>query len=264
MQTRLQIVKSWPCFPSTLWSPMKVISHAGHVCWFDPDCFSAFTPEQFTPGWWQSREWVLGQSRGRGITWFVQEPGKPALVLRHYWRGGLMGRLLGDRFWLTPLARSRAMAEFSLLTRLRELGLPVPKPAAARRVRHGLFYRADLLIERIPGARDLVQILRERPLTPEEWRAIGQVIRQLHQAGAYHSDLNAHNLLLDGDDQIWVIDFDKCGLRAPGPWQAEMLARLLRSLRKEAGLHSEFHWQEADWMALLAGYETGGVLSEKI
>ncbi len=34
-----------------------------------------------------------------------------------------------------------------------------------------------------------------------------------------------------------------------------MLARLLRSLRKEAGLHPEFHWQEADWMALLAGYQ---------
>ncbi len=234
---------------------MKVTSRAGSVCWFDPDCFDDFTPEQFTPAWWQARDGVLGHSRGRGVTWFVQEPGKPALVLRHYWRGGLMGRLLGDRFWLTPLARSRAMAEFSLLTRLRELGLPVPRPAAARRVRHGLFYRADLLIERIPGARDLVQILREQPLSEAQWQAVGGVIRQLHGAGAYHSDLNAHNLLLDGDGQVWVIDFDKCALRQPGLWQQEMLARLLRSLRKESGLHSDLHWAEADWQALLAGYQ---------
>lgn len=233
---------------------MKVTSHPGCVCWFDPDCFDAFTPEQFTPEWWRARGWVLGQSHGRGVTWFVQEPGKPALVLRHYWRGGLMGRLLGDRFCLTPLAHSRAMAEFMLLTKLRALGLPVPRPAAARRVRHGLFYRADLLIELIPGARDLVQILRERPLTESEWQSVGGVIRQLHSAGVYHSDLNAHNLLLDANGQVWVIDFDKCALRQSGPWQQEMLARLLRSLRKEAGLHLQFHWQESDWVSLVEGY----------
>ena len=100
-----------------------------------------------------------------------------------------------------------------------------------------------------------MHLLREQPLSKAQWQAVGSLIARLHRAGAYHSDLNAHNLLLDGDDQIWVIDFDKCALREPGPWQAEMLARLLRSLRKEAGLHSEFHWQEADWSALLAGYQ---------
>ncbi len=63
---------------------------------------------------------------------------------------------------------------------------------------------------------------------------------------------------MDADDKLWVIDFDKCGLRAPGPWQAEMLARLLRSLRKESCLHPQFHWREAEWSWVLAGYQAEG------
>ena len=241
----------------------QTLIQGSQTCWFDERLFPDFSVEAFEPAYWQARDAVTGQSRGRGVTWFVRHRGL-SLVLRHYWRGGLMGKLNPDRFWFSGVEHSRAMAEFRLLGQLRALGLPVPRPVAARLQRTGLCYRADLLIEQIPGARDLVHLLRQQPLSQAQWQAVGALIARLHQAGAYHSDLNAHNLLLDGDDQIWVIDFDKCALRAPGPWQAEMLARLLRSLRKEAGLHSEFHWQEADWMALLAGYETGGVLSEKI
>lgn len=223
--------------------------------WFDRECFSAFSPECFSPAWWQTHGRVLGQSRGRGVTWFVQEADKAPLVLRHYWRGGLIGRLLVDRFVFPGVARSRAMAEFTLLMRLRASGLPVPRPAAASCRRSGLFYRADLLIELIPEARDLIMLLRERALGAQEWHSIGRLIRQLHRQGVYHSDLNGHNLLLDGAGKVWVIDFDKCALRQPGRWQQEMLERLRRSLRKESGLVSVFHWQEADWHHLLRGYE---------
>ncbi len=221
--------------------------------WYDPACFTVFSADCFDPGWWQARDGVVGQSRGRGVTWFVRD-GQHELVLRHYWRGGLIGRLIADRFWFAGVARSRAMAEFVLLARLREAGLPVPRPAAARLVRQGLLYRADILIQRIADARDLVAILRERPLRAAEWQAVGNVIARLHRAGGYHADLNSHNLLLDGAGQVWLIDFDKGAIRVPGPWQAANLARLHRSLVKEAGLHAGFHWQPSDWEALLAGY----------
>ena len=233
----------------------QTLIHGSHTCWFDEQLFPDFSVEAFDPAYWQAQDAVTGQSRGRGVTWFVRHRGL-SLVLRHYWRGGLMGKINPDRFWFHGVESSRAMAEFRLLGQLRELGLPVPRPVAARLQRQGLWYRADLLIEQIPGARDLVHLLREQSLTAAQWQAVGALIARLHQAGAYHSDLNAHNLLLDGDDQIWVIDFDKCGLREPGPWQAEMLARLLRSLRKEAGLHPGFHWQEADWEQVMQGYQT--------
>lgn len=239
--------------------PFRIVKQGGMECWFDERCFSAFSPDCFHDSWWREHGQIIGLSRGRGVTWFVQEWGKPPLVLRHYWRGGLMGRLWSDRFMFFGVSRSRAMAEFALLSALREKGLPVPKPAAARCYRFGLFARADILIELIPNAQDLVGCLKERALSMEEWQKVGQVICQLHQAGVYHSDLNSHNLLLDGTGQVWVIDFDKCGLRSGERWKSEMLERLHRSLRKEAGLMAPFYWQEADWEYVMQGYNNGNV-----
>lgn len=240
-------------------TPYQIIKQGKVEYWFDESCFSDFTPDCFQDSWWREHGQLLGHSRGRGMTWFVQESGKPALVLRHYWRGGLIGRLLSDRFMFLGVSRSRAMAEFALLRVLREKGLPVPKPAAARCHRLGLFTRADILIELIPDAQDLVRLLTERYLSADEWQKVGQVICQLHQAGVYHSDLNSHNLLLDSAGEVWVIDFDKCGLRSGNSWKREMLERLHRSLRKEAGQISPFYWQEADWEYVMQGYNNGNV-----
>lgn len=236
---------------------VQVQKQYGTEFWFDKGCFSHFMPACFSASWWREHGQILGQSRGRGITWFVQEAGKSPLVLRHYWRGGLIGRVLADRFIFPGVARSRAMAEFTLLMKLRKLGLPVPRPAAACCRRSGIFYRADLLIELIPEARDLVSLLRERALSSQEWQRIGALIHRLHQSGVYHSDLNGHNLMLDAAGKVWVIDFDKCGFRSSGRWQQEMLERLRRSLRKESGLVSHFYWQETDWDHLLQGYKHG-------
>lgn len=224
------------------------------TCWYDAAALPEFSATCFDAAYWQQRDAVLGQSRGRGITWFVQGSVMP-LVLRHYWRGGLMGKLLGDRFFYCGLKRTRCRREYALLTYLADAGLPVPRAVGARVVRRGLCYRADLLLERIPEARDLVCLLRERPLTAEEWARVGGVIRQLHDVGAWHSDLNSHNLMLDAQGKVWVIDFDKCDIRGPGPWQQQMLDRLLRSLRKELICNVPFYWQESDWPALLAGYQ---------
>lgn len=226
------------------------------TCWYDASRVPGFNEAYFDPAYWQQRDAVLGQSTGRGVTWFVQGP-SGALVLRHYWRGGLIGKILGDCFLYSGLARTRCRREYALLTFLAELGLPVPRPVAARVVRQGLCYRADILLERIAEARDLVSLLRERPLSREEWMAVGALIRQLHEHCVWHSDLNSHNLMLDGSGKFWVIDFDKCDVRAPGKWQQGMLDRLLRSLRKELVCNVPFFWQESDWQDVMAGYQAG-------
>ena len=113
---------------------------------------------------------------------------------------------------------------------------------------------AALMIERIPDARDLVALLQESPLPAAIWTEIGRVIARLHRAGIWHADLNAHNILLDVREQVWLIDFDKCRERSPGRWQQANLARLQRSLHKEAGLHAQWHLQDTDIAHLLDGY----------
>ena len=168
-----------------------------------------------------------------------------------------MARISKDRFAPQATAQSRAMAEYSLLRLMHAWGLPVPEPVAARQVRHAWGYGADILVAMIPQTRNVVQALAQAPLPPAAWQTLGRAIRQLHDHQVFHSDLNAHNLLIDDQQHAWVIDFDKCRLRCGNEWKAANLQRLLRSLRKEQQRCAPFHWDESQWPLLLAGYEAG-------
>ncbi|MBM7456321.1 RIO-like serine/threonine protein kinase [Oceanisphaera litoralis] len=233
---------------------MERIEHGSEIIWYDPECFGAFHRDFFEIDYWREQNAIRGKAVGRNTTWFVEDDISHK-VLRHYYRGGMIGRVMEDTFLHVAESKSRAMAEFTVLTKLYRRGLPVPRPCAARMVRSNLVYRADIILSRIENSRDLVAILRERALNKAEWQSIGKTIRQFHDAGLYHADLNSHNILLDDSGKSWLIDFDKCHLRQPGSWTRENMDRLLRSFRKELSLHPEFQWKEADWKALLSGYK---------
>jgi len=66
----------------------------------------------------------------------------------------------------------------------------------------------------------------------ESWLAAGRCIRRFHDAGVQHADLNAHNVMLGEDGEVWLLDFDRGRLRRPGRWQGRVIARLARSLSK--------------------------------
>lgn len=227
----------------------------------DPALFRQPLPSLFDLTWWQqvprSAESVTG---GRGQLQVLSD-GERQYLLRHYHRGGLMARLSRDLFMAQAPDRSRAFAEFALLQALRAQGLPVPRPCAARQQRAaaGLAYRADILVERIPGAKDAAALMHHtRALDEIEWQTLGRAVRRLHEAQVDHTDLNCHNLMLDAAGRAWIVDFDKCGFRPGDAWKADNRARLLRSLRKELRLDPGFRWTEAtDWTAFLDGYERG-------
>lgn len=235
---------------------MQIQSEHNQVCWYADGVFAHPSPQLFDPAWWQARRQVVGTSLGRGVTWFVKDELRH-MVLRHYYRGGMVGKLVRDRFWFEGVAASRAMVEFSLLADMYEQGLPVPRPLAARMTKQGPFYRADILIERIRGAKDLVALLKLGPIRDAVWLQIGQTLRRFHEAGVYHADLNSHNVLLDKSDKVWLIDFDKGAIRTPGEWQKANLNRLLRSFNKEAQLHTSFYFVPDNWQTLLQGYRQG-------
>ncbi|MFC0445333.1 lipid IV(A) 3-deoxy-D-manno-octulosonic acid transferase [Pseudidiomarina halophila] len=228
--------------------------------WYDGEHFDDFSDDYFTADYWRRQDKIKGSATGRSTAWFIAA-GEQGMLLRHYYRGGLVGKVNKDRFAREAIANSRAMAEFELLMRLRERQLPVPKPLAARYEKAPVWgYRADILVEIIPQAEDLFKLLGQRQLTAQQWREVGGVIRQFHDAGVYHSDLNCHNIMLDAAGKVWLVDFDKCGFRDAGEWQQANLARLLRSLHKEAAKAKEakrdFHWQkERDWPLLTKGYQ---------
>ncbi|NGN99183.1 3-deoxy-D-manno-octulosonic acid kinase [Grimontia sp. S25] len=227
--------------------------------WFDgallSECDAA---SAFEPVFWEQNSKVIGSARGRGITLFVQGERLP-MALRHYHRGGLFGKLVSDQYWFSGWKNTRCYQEFVLLRHLRESGVNVPQPVAAKASKAGLLsYRADILVELIQNAKDLVKVLADTDLTPHIWFAIGKEVAKMHHAGVCHTDLNAHNILLDDNNRVWLIDFDKCGLRKGNSWKQTNLNRLLRSFLKEKS-KAGIKFDEANhWGWLVDGYRSSG------
>jgi len=190
---------------------------------------------------------------GRGSAWFIAATPHP-WALRHYRRGGFIAHLSEDRYLWTGEQRVRAFAEWRLLRTLVERGLPVPQPVAARYQRAGPSYRCDLITRRIPNARPLSDALSAAPLDASAWAAVGAAVARLHAAGVDHADLNAHNILLDAQGAVSVIDFDRGRLRPPGAWAGRNLIRLHRSLVKICRALPPDRFPSGAWMSLMSGY----------
>jgi 3-deoxy-D-manno-octulosonic acid kinase len=231
------------------------------VIWYDAGLLPRIEPNLFDPDWLHRTGRLTGSSRGRNTVWYLRQDGQD-MVLRHYWRGGLVGRIVKDLFLRGPVRNSRAMREFALLDWMRGEGLPVPRPVAARFYAHGPCYRADLLMERIPHTVVIAEMLAQTAIPVADWMRIGAVIARMHQLGVEHSDLNCRNILLDGSGKIWLIDFDKCLRRPPGDWTLQNLERLKRSLLKEKRRVPGLHWDDRDFDALLDGYR--GLMPESL
>ncbi|MGI9246126.1 MAG: 3-deoxy-D-manno-octulosonic acid kinase [Steroidobacteraceae bacterium] len=230
---------------------------AGGAMLYDASRLGQSGAEVFDPAHWLARGALDSARGGRGMVAFLRTADGDGWVLRHYRRGGLVAKLLADAYFWTGAERSRSFAEFRLLQRLRAWDLPVPAPIAARYLRAGLFYRADLITAELPSRRTVARALADGPLPADTWIAIGRCVGQLHARGVNHADLNAHNLLLGEDGAVYVLDFDRGRVRPRGHWEQRVLARLERSLRKvTTGLPSDRFGVE-QWRALLAGTEEG-------
>lgn len=211
---------------------IQTFNDAQQKIWFD-DALLLEDPSQCcNPEFWQQNGKVLGSATGRGTTWFVQLQQTQG-ALRHYRRGGLFGKLVADSYWFCGWEKTRSYQEFMLLNHLRDAGVNVPRPIAARVQKYGLLYKADLLSEKVPNARDLVSILQESPISDELYRKIGREIRKMHDAQVNHTDLNIHNILIDDQKKVWIIDFDKCYQQSGNRWKQGNLERLKRSFEKE-------------------------------
>ena len=244
--------QKWP-----LGSEVRRKDLTGGVMLYDASRAGNAAPGWFDASYWKERNEVEGEARGRGTTYFVRT-GKQQFVLRHYRRGGLLAKAMGDRYFWRNESVTRAFAEWQLLYHLHRAGLPVPAPIAARYRRQGLFYTADLITERLTDSMSLAEALRRRGLPILGWITIGRCIRAFHDLGVCHADLNAHNILLVGDDSVYLIDFDRGRLMRPGMWCDGNLVRLRRSLEKITYKMPPEHFSEADWHGLLDGYRQSG------
>jgi len=130
----------------------------------------------------------------------------------------------------------------------------VPRPAAARYRRSGPFYKADIITVRIPNVVPLSDYIASEPAAADFWESLGQAVQEFHGQGVFHADMNAYNLQIDKDGDLWMLDFDRGQLLSPGPWQQKTLSRLHRSLQKIVGLNPALHFRPNNWEQFLEGY----------
>lgn len=84
------------------------------------------------------------------------------------------------------------------------------------------------------------------------WFTTGACLRRFHDQGVVHADLNARNILISGDNRVYLIDFDRARIRAGARslFQAN-LKRLQRSLQKFLSCEA----MEQSWQYLQRGYQ---------
>ncbi|CAM4018766.1 3-deoxy-D-manno-octulosonic acid kinase [Pseudoalteromonas byunsanensis] len=208
----------------------------------------------FDAQFWQAQNAIVATKEGRSTAWFFKQDQK-VNVLKHYWRGGLVGKVLSDQYLYTGLENTRVYQEFALLCQLEKLGLPISKPIAAKVSRAGLIYRGDLITEAVSAAQSLCERLQTRSATHLELKNVATTLARFHKAGVYHADLNINNILFDEQGEVYLIDFDRGQLKTPSTaWQQANLSRLQRSFNKEAGKWPTFYFTQEDWQLLQQSY----------
>jgi len=226
----------------------QMVTDGDRIVIYDAARLPTPAPAWFTPEFWPERE-VL--DRGRGATFSLRASFGDA-VLRRYRRGGAVARVLKDSYVWTGTAQTRPVREFRLLAAAIALDLPVPRPLAAEVRRRRAFYSGDLMMARIDAATTLSARLNGlADWGALDWPAIGATLGHIHARGFEHADLNAHNLLLDDQRKVWVIDWDRGRQRPLGDWTDQVLGRLQRSLRKLHGVRVEADDARAAWRGLL-------------
>ena len=222
---------------------------------YDASVMDAPGVDYFSIDFWKARHALVGEAPGRGSTWFINMPVGP-VALRQYLRGGWVAKISRQSYFFTTVSRSRPFREFHLLAALYEQGLPVPRPVAALCEHHGIISTGTILTGCISSSKTLADLLPANNGSDKNlWLRVGRCIRRFHDAGVWHADLNARNILLDAESKVYLIDFDRARFK-PGKAVNGLgnLHRLKRSLTK-LWPAKELSAMPPAWAQLEAGYD---------
>lgn len=157
------------------------------------------------------------------------------VVVKHYLRGGLL-RFFLHRSYL-HWGEYRSKHEFLMLARVRQLGISAPRPIAYG-IEGGIFYRTWLVLSELEGVTALADLALDRDPARYE-QAMEQLavqVERMIENGVFHVDLHPGNVVIDGNDQLFILDFDKARMFS-GPLN-ELRDRYLRRWRRSVIKHN--------------------------
>ena len=208
----------------------------------------------FETDFWEMDKEAQPQSMGRGTVYFVKIQDQPC-VLRHYNRGGLVAKLTLDKYLWMGEHNTRSFKEWHLLNDMVKKQLPVPAPVAARYVRNGIYYKADIITREIPDIESLSDKLLGNSMTEQLWENIGECIAKFHNHGVFHMDLNVENIQIDQNNQVFLLDFDKGRVSEPLRRLSDSnLMRLKRSIAKVTQL-KQLAFPSSGWDKCITKYK---------
>lgn len=132
-----------------------------------------------------------------------------SVVVKHYRRGGWLSHLINKTYlkWGKP----RCRLEFEQMQSAIRAGVRVPEPIAYA-YRGLIFYKAWLVTKEINNQKSLAQVSLDSPDRAEMMtHALIDQITTLIDHRIFHADFHPGNILVDNQDEIYIIDFDKAG-----------------------------------------------------
>lgn len=147
---------------------------------------------------------VLG---GRGSIKRLDLDGFGPVIIKYNTRGGLI-RLFIERTYVRT-GKPCNRIEFEQLINASKLGVNVPEPVAFA-TKGSLFYRGWLVIKEIKNSETLASVsLKDEDRTDQLLNEITRQISILIDSGLYHVDLHPGNILVNDNNEIFIIDFHK-------------------------------------------------------
>ena len=169
---------------------------------------------------------------GRTSITVVRLEGIGSVVIKYYRRGGAVRCLIKQRY--IRYGKTRCQIEYALLQKVRSLGINAPEPVAFA-YRGRLFYQCWLVTREIKHHQTLAQL---SCLNEEQARMVmKEVVKQISMLiknKILHADLHPGNVIVDDQNQVYLLDFDKGGV-FPGDKDAlrtRYLRRWNRAIQK--------------------------------
>ena len=147
---------------------------------------------------------------GRGAVLQVFLHGIGSVVVKQYTRGGLLRYLL-KRYYLRT-GQIRCAQEYELTYFLRPLGINIPEPVAfASKGR--LIYQAWLVTREIPNVIPLSKLEQQANSHFESiMDSLVDQVTSLVKHSIFHPDLHPGNALVDSENRVFLLDFDKASV----------------------------------------------------
>jgi 3-deoxy-D-manno-octulosonic acid kinase len=133
-----------------------------------------------------------------------------SVAVKYYHRGGFVRHFIKKRYF--KWGKTRGQKEYELLQKVRRLGINAPEPIAFA-YRGCFFYQSWLVTREIKQHQTLAKLsLSNKKRTRFVMENVIEQISTLIKNNILHVDLHPGNVIIDNQDRIYILDFDKGGI----------------------------------------------------